>query len=225
MNPTIRTFPPSTTSTRRTGGWLRSGGLRRQRRPGLQRRADRGRRGRHPGADVHGDGPGRPGGLARARSRWRWGSTPRSPASPRRPPTRSRRSGSRSSPTRRGETHELAKMYVAKGVETDLAREGGRQIHRDVDKAVIDPPARSSASTRTTWPRRRLRRRRRSSPSRSALWCRCCRPPPRRRQPAPGPADHAAGAVRLRCRGDLGDHPAWAYSGARQVLLRAPRRA
>ena len=36
-----------------------------------------------------------------------------------------------------GETHELAKMYVAKGVETDLAHEVARQIHRDVDRAVI----------------------------------------------------------------------------------------
>ena len=36
----------------------------------------------------------------------------------------------------RGEEHELAEMYVAKGVEEDLAHEVARQIHRDVDNAV-----------------------------------------------------------------------------------------
>lgn len=36
----------------------------------------------------------------------------------------------------RGEQHELAEMYVAKGVEEDLAHEVARQIHRDVDNAV-----------------------------------------------------------------------------------------
>ncbi len=35
-----------------------------------------------------------------------------------------------------GETRELAAMYVAKGVDQDLALEVSRQIHRDVDKAV-----------------------------------------------------------------------------------------
>ena len=35
-----------------------------------------------------------------------------------------------------GEQHELAEMYVAKGVEEDLAHEVARQIHRDVDNAV-----------------------------------------------------------------------------------------
>jgi VIT1/CCC1 family predicted Fe2+/Mn2+ transporter len=34
------------------------------------------------------------------------------------------------------ETHELALMYVEKGVEEDLAHEVARQIHRDVDNAV-----------------------------------------------------------------------------------------
>jgi len=36
----------------------------------------------------------------------------------------------------RGEQHELAEMYVAKGVDEELAHEVARQIHRDVDNAV-----------------------------------------------------------------------------------------
>ena len=36
----------------------------------------------------------------------------------------------------RGEEHELARMYVAKGVDEPLAHEVARQIHRDVDNAV-----------------------------------------------------------------------------------------
>ncbi len=35
-----------------------------------------------------------------------------------------------------GETHELAKMYVEKGVDEHLAHEVARQVHRDVDNAV-----------------------------------------------------------------------------------------
>jgi len=35
-----------------------------------------------------------------------------------------------------GETHELAAMYVDKGIDTHLAHEVARQIHRDVDNAV-----------------------------------------------------------------------------------------
>jgi VIT1/CCC1 family predicted Fe2+/Mn2+ transporter len=35
-----------------------------------------------------------------------------------------------------GEVHELARMYVGKGVEVGLAREVAQQIHRDVDRAV-----------------------------------------------------------------------------------------
>lgn len=36
----------------------------------------------------------------------------------------------------RGEQHELAAMYVAKGVDEELAHEVARQIHADVDNAV-----------------------------------------------------------------------------------------
>jgi VIT1/CCC1 family predicted Fe2+/Mn2+ transporter len=36
-----------------------------------------------------------------------------------------------------GETHELAAMYVGKGIDADLAHEVARQIHRDVDNAVV----------------------------------------------------------------------------------------
>ena len=36
----------------------------------------------------------------------------------------------------RGEQHELAEMYVAKGVDEELAHEVARQIHADVDNAV-----------------------------------------------------------------------------------------
>lgn len=36
-----------------------------------------------------------------------------------------------------GETHELAEMYVDKGIDEDLARQVAHQIHRDVDNAVI----------------------------------------------------------------------------------------
>ena len=35
-----------------------------------------------------------------------------------------------------GERHELAEMYVDKGLDEDLAHEVARQIHRDVDNAV-----------------------------------------------------------------------------------------
>lgn len=35
-----------------------------------------------------------------------------------------------------GERHELAAMYVEKGLDADLAHEVARQIHRDVDNAV-----------------------------------------------------------------------------------------
>ncbi|HEX6874073.1 MAG TPA: VIT1/CCC1 transporter family protein [Nocardioidaceae bacterium] len=35
-----------------------------------------------------------------------------------------------------GETHELATMYVGKGLDAQLAQEVARQIHRDVDNAV-----------------------------------------------------------------------------------------
>ena len=35
-----------------------------------------------------------------------------------------------------GETRELAEMYVAKGIDRDLALEVSRQIHADVDNAV-----------------------------------------------------------------------------------------
>jgi vacuolar iron transporter family protein len=35
-----------------------------------------------------------------------------------------------------GETHELASMYVEKGLDPELAAEVARQIHRDVDRAV-----------------------------------------------------------------------------------------
>ncbi|HEU5083381.1 MAG TPA: VIT1/CCC1 transporter family protein [Acidimicrobiales bacterium] len=36
-----------------------------------------------------------------------------------------------------GETRELAAMYVGKGIDADLAHEVARQIHRDVDNAVV----------------------------------------------------------------------------------------
>lgn len=36
-----------------------------------------------------------------------------------------------------GELRELAVMYVDKGVDEDLAHEVARQIHRDIDKAVV----------------------------------------------------------------------------------------
>ena len=35
------------------------------------------------------------------------------------------------------EAHELARMYVLKGVEPELAEAVARQIHRDVDRAVV----------------------------------------------------------------------------------------
>lgn len=35
-----------------------------------------------------------------------------------------------------GETHELAEMYVEKGVDEHLAHEVARQVHRDIDNAV-----------------------------------------------------------------------------------------
>jgi VIT1/CCC1 family predicted Fe2+/Mn2+ transporter len=35
-----------------------------------------------------------------------------------------------------GETRELAQMYVAKGIEPDLAYQVARQIHRDPEKAL-----------------------------------------------------------------------------------------
>lgn len=35
-----------------------------------------------------------------------------------------------------GETHELAELYVGKGLDAGLAEEVARQIHRDVDNAV-----------------------------------------------------------------------------------------
>jgi len=36
-----------------------------------------------------------------------------------------------------GETRELARMYVAKGIDEPLAHEVARQIHRDADNAVV----------------------------------------------------------------------------------------
>lgn len=36
-----------------------------------------------------------------------------------------------------GEIHELARMYAEKGLDADLAEEVARQVHRDVDNAVV----------------------------------------------------------------------------------------
>ena len=74
-----------------------------------------------------------------------------------------------------GEERELAQMYVAKGLDPELAREVARQLSRDPSQ-VLDVHVREDwGSARTTCPRPGWPRARRSPRSRSGRPCRCCR--------------------------------------------------
>ena len=165
--------------------------------------------------------PGWPGSLP-APSRWRRGSTSRCARRPSRPCTRSRPSGGRSPATPRGEEFELAQMYVAKGLEPDLAREVARELSatpsgrsdvhvREELGLSVGRPALGDAGRRLV-----VRR-----PSPSARCCRSCRTCSGR--PSLWPAAvltvlglFLCGAFVTR----LTPRPWW-YGGSRQVLVGA----
>ncbi len=110
-------------------------------------------------------------------------------------------------------------MYVAKGLDRELAAEVARQIHADVDNAVsvhareelgVDPddlasPMVAAGSSFLAFAVGR------AAPA-AAL-------PPRRRHPAAGSRGDPGRAVRVRRRGDRLTSRSWWYGGLRQMLL------
>ena len=186
-----------------------SGGVRGDGRPGLQPRADRRCRRRHPGPHrLRGRGARRPGrAWPPARSRWRRGSTPRSPASPR-PPQREIDKERREIIAQPGGRDRRAGRDVRREGHRPGARGGGGPADpRDVDNAVavhareelgVDPddlasPMVAAVSSFLSFAVGALI-------PRAAL-------PARRGQPGPRAARDPARAVRLRRRRHPGDQP------------------
>ena len=135
---------------------------------------------------------------------------------------RSTRSAARSSRNPAAETAELAEMYVAKGLDPELAAEVARQIHATSRPPSPCTPARSSASTRTTWPRPMLAAglvvpvvRGRRAAAGAAV------PARRRHVCARRSSLTLRRAVRLRRRGDAGHQPDLVV---RRPAADAPRR-